>query len=85
MQAHLLAQDDDMWFVITDGSMKIMKVNTAVISDGASRIVEKPRYEWKSEDKKKTNLDNVANDIIFKTLDKNMFSMIKMYPTAKEI
>ena len=30
MQAHLAAQDDDMWYVITDGPMKILKANTDV-------------------------------------------------------
>ncbi|XP_073279543.1 uncharacterized protein [Primulina huaijiensis] len=34
---------------------------------------------------KKTNLDNVAKDILYKTLDKNTFSKIKMCSTAKEI
>ncbi|KZV42577.1 hypothetical protein F511_35704 [Dorcoceras hygrometricum] len=76
MQAYLSAQDDDMWFVITDEPMKIKKANTVIsISDGAPRIVEKPRCECKIEDKKKANLDNVAKDIIFKTLDKNIFSI----------
>ena len=28
MQAHLAALDDDMWYVITDGPMKILKLNT---------------------------------------------------------
>ncbi|XP_073271471.1 uncharacterized protein [Primulina huaijiensis] len=48
-------------------------------------MLEKPRYEWTSEDKKKANLDNVAKDILYKTLDKNTFNKIKMCPTAKEI
>ncbi|KZV50837.1 hypothetical protein F511_20991 [Dorcoceras hygrometricum] len=30
MQVHLEAQDDDIWFVITNGPMKIPKVNTAL-------------------------------------------------------
>ncbi|XP_073017799.1 uncharacterized protein [Primulina eburnea] len=55
MQAHLVAQDDDMW------------------------------SEWTGEDKKKANLDNAAKDIIYKTLNKNTFSKIKMCSTAKEI
>ncbi|XP_073271495.1 uncharacterized protein [Primulina huaijiensis] len=48
-------------------------------------MVEKPRSEWTSEDKKKANLDNVAKDTLYKTLDKNTFSKIKMCSTAKEI
>ncbi|XP_073152861.1 uncharacterized protein [Henckelia pumila] len=86
MQAHITAQDDDMWYVITDGPMKILKVNTAIaISGGEPQMVEKPRAEWSTEDKKKANLDNIAKDILYKTLDKNMFSNIKTCSTAKEI
>ncbi|KZV55850.1 hypothetical protein F511_18314 [Dorcoceras hygrometricum] len=86
MKAHLVAQDDDMWFVITDGPIKIMNPNTAIaILDGVPQWTEKPRMEWKSEDKKKSNMDNVANDILYKTLDNNMFSKIQTCTTAKEI
>ncbi|KZV46156.1 hypothetical protein F511_23892 [Dorcoceras hygrometricum] len=43
MQTHLAAQDDDMWLVITDGPIKIMKMNTAVaITAGAPQWIEKP-------------------------------------------
>ncbi|XP_075479472.1 uncharacterized protein LOC142520362 [Primulina tabacum] len=86
MQAHLAAHDDDMWFVITDGPMKIMKVNTAVgTTEGAPQMIEKHRSELTTEDKKKANLDNVAKDILYKTLDKNMFAKIKTCTTANEI
>ncbi|KZV44307.1 expansin 1 family protein [Dorcoceras hygrometricum] len=47
MQAHLAAQDDDRWFVITDGPIKIMKTNTVVtISSGAPQWVDNPRHEF---------------------------------------
>ncbi|XP_075473286.1 uncharacterized protein LOC142504286 [Primulina tabacum] len=86
MQAHLAAQDDDMWYVITDGPMRILKVNTAAtITEGAPQMVEKHISEWTAEDEKKANLDNVAKDILYKTLDKNMFAKIKTCTTAKEI
>ncbi|XP_073300250.1 uncharacterized protein [Primulina huaijiensis] len=86
MQAHLAAQDDDMWFVITDGPSKILKPNTAIaVTEGAPQMVEKHRSEWTGEDKKKANLDNVAKEILYKTLDKNTFSKIKMCSTAKKI
>ncbi|KZV33543.1 hypothetical protein F511_34216 [Dorcoceras hygrometricum] len=51
---------------------------------GIMRIL---RHEYTSEDKKKANLDNVARDILYKTLDKdkNMFSKIKTCATAKDI
>ncbi|XP_073049559.1 uncharacterized protein [Primulina eburnea] len=45
----------------------------------------KPRSEWTSEDKKKSSLDNVAWDILYKIIDKNTFSKIKMSSTTKEI
>ncbi|XP_073311023.1 uncharacterized protein [Primulina huaijiensis] len=59
--------------------MKIMKANTAIaLTDGAPHHIEKPHEEWTAEDKIKANLDNVAKDILYKTLDKNTFSKIKM-------
>ncbi|XP_073121208.1 uncharacterized protein [Henckelia pumila] len=86
MQAHLSVLDDDMWFVITDGPLEITKVNTAIaLSGGGPQYIEKPRIEWTAEDKKKANLDNVAKDILYKTLDKNTFSKIKTCKTEKEI
>ncbi|XP_075479462.1 uncharacterized protein LOC142520349 [Primulina tabacum] len=75
-----------MWYVITDGPMKILKVNTtATTTECAPKMVEKHRSEWTTEDQKKANLDNVAKDILYKTLDKKMFAKIKTCTTAKEI
>ncbi|XP_073051305.1 uncharacterized protein [Primulina eburnea] len=86
MQAHLAVQDDDIWFVIKDGPLKILKPNTAIdVTEGAPQMVEKHRIKWTGEDKKKSNVDNVAKDILYKTLDKNTFRKIKMCSTAKEI
>ncbi|XP_073314763.1 uncharacterized protein [Primulina huaijiensis] len=86
MQAHLVTQDDDMCYVITDEPIKIMKANTSVaLTDGAPHRIEKPHDEWTTEDKRKANLDNVANDILYKTLDKNTFNKIKMYKSVKKI
>ncbi|XP_073063985.1 uncharacterized protein [Primulina eburnea] len=86
MQAHLAAQDDDKWFIITDGPLKFLRPNTAIaVIDGEPQMVEKHRSEWTGKDKMKVNLDNVAKDILYKTLDKNTFSKIKMCSTAKEI
>ncbi|KZV26462.1 hypothetical protein F511_33714 [Dorcoceras hygrometricum] len=84
MRAHLAAQDD-VW-IITNRPTKIMNTNTAMaISSGAAQWVEKPRKEWTSEDKNKANLDNVAKEILYKTLGNNMFSKIQTCVTAKEI
>ncbi|XP_075494801.1 uncharacterized protein LOC142532371 [Primulina tabacum] len=86
MQANLAAQDDDMWYIITDGPMKILKANKAAITTkGAPQMVETYRSEWTAEDKNKTNLDIIAKDILYKTLDKSMFAKIKTCTTAKEI
>ncbi|XP_075515730.1 uncharacterized protein LOC142550540 [Primulina tabacum] len=86
MQTHLAAQDDDVWYVITDGPMKILKANTDVpITYGAPHHIEKPQDEWTAEDKRKDNLDDVAKYILYKTLDKDTFSKIKMRKNAKEI
>ncbi|XP_073045982.1 uncharacterized protein [Primulina eburnea] len=66
--------------------MKILKENTAVaITDRAPHRIEKPREEWTAEDKREANLDNVAKDIMYKTLDKITFCKIKMCRTAKKI
>ncbi|KZV45862.1 hypothetical protein F511_30180 [Dorcoceras hygrometricum] len=63
-----------------------MKINIAfATTDGAPEYVEKRRHEYTNEEKNKANLDNVARDILYKTLDKNMFSKIKTCTTAKEI
>ncbi|KZV27766.1 hypothetical protein F511_32991 [Dorcoceras hygrometricum] len=63
-----------------------MKIHIAfATSDGAPEYVEKRRHEYTNEEKNKANLDNVARDILYKTLDKNMFSKIKTCTTAKEI
>ncbi|XP_073300264.1 uncharacterized protein [Primulina huaijiensis] len=86
MKAHLAAQDDDLWYVITEAPMRILKANTAVaITEGAPHRIEKPRDEWTAEDKRKANLDSVAKNILYKMLDKFTFSKIKMCRTAKEI
>lgn len=46
-------------------------------------MVEKPMIEQTAEDKKKANLDNVAKGILYKTLDKNMFSKIEICSANK--
>ncbi|XP_047313880.1 uncharacterized protein LOC124917513 [Impatiens glandulifera] len=86
MQAHLEAQDDDIWYVIIDGPMRILKVSTTTsTTEDAYEMKEKCGYEWTDEDKRKVNLSNMAKYILYKTLDKNMFSKIKSCYTAKEI
>ncbi|XP_073317283.1 uncharacterized protein [Primulina huaijiensis] len=77
MQAHLAAQDDDMWFVITNGPLKILKPNTAIaVTEGAPQMVEKQKCEWTSEDKKKENLDNAKENKMYVAMQK--FENLKM-------
>ncbi|KZT75328.1 hypothetical protein F511_47647 [Dorcoceras hygrometricum] len=84
MQTHLAAQDDDMWSVITDGPMKIMKINIEfATTDGAPEYVEKRRHEYTNEEKNKANLDNVARDILHKTLDKICSAKSKPVPLPR--
>ncbi|KZV17637.1 hypothetical protein F511_15511 [Dorcoceras hygrometricum] len=84
MQAHMAALDDEMWAVITEGPLKIMKPNIAfAISNGDPQFLEKSRHEYTSEDKKKDNLDNVARDILYKTLDKAKTCSAKSKPAPQ--
>ncbi|XP_075494684.1 uncharacterized protein LOC142532252 [Primulina tabacum] len=86
MQADLAAKDDDMWYVITNRPMKIMKDNTAVaLTDGAPHRIEKPCDERTTEDKRKSILNNIAKHILYKTLEKNTFNKIKMSKSVKKI
>ena len=86
MHSHLAALDDDMWYVITDGPIKITKVFPSTnVTEGSSQTMEKPGAEWTAEDKKKNNLDNIAKDFMHKTLDDNMLCKIRACTTVKEI
>ena len=85
MKSHLGALDDDMWHVITNGPIKIMKAGTSTDAEGGSQLVEKPRSEWTTEDKRKNNLDNIAIDSMHKTLDDNMMSKVITCKNAKEV
>lgn len=86
MHAYLAANDNYMWYVITDELMKTMKANIGVaITDKAPQMIEKHRLEWNSDDMKKSNLDNVAKDIFYENLNKNTLSKIKMCVISKEI
>lgn len=41
MKAHLREHHDEIWYIITDGLIKIMKVNTIVVTEGVPQMVEK--------------------------------------------
>ncbi|KAL8456771.1 hypothetical protein ACS0TY_034860 [Phlomoides rotata] len=86
MQAHLSSMNDEIWPVIEDGPLVIMKSNTSNAQTAETvQIIPKPKNEWIEEDKRRNNLDNVAKNTIYHTLDKIVFSKIKQCKTAKEI
>lgn len=87
VQAYSLAMNDKIQFVIKEGPIKILKANTTAGGDPKTPyMIEKPRAEWVYEDRKRANLDNVARDIMYKTiLDKVMFNKIKSCKITKEI
>ncbi|KAL8556056.1 hypothetical protein ACS0TY_003745 [Phlomoides rotata] len=86
MQAHLSAMNDEMWSIIEDGPIEIQKPNISndqtTVTD---QIIPKPKKEWTEDDKRRANLDNVAKNTIYHTLDKIVFSKIKQCKTTKEI
>ncbi|XP_047312459.1 uncharacterized protein LOC124915741 [Impatiens glandulifera] len=67
--AHLACLHDDMWSVVTKGPIKI----------------DKEKSECTNEDKRKNNLDNLAMEILYRSLDDNMFNYIISCESAKEI
>ncbi|XP_047309852.1 uncharacterized protein LOC124913303 [Impatiens glandulifera] len=58
-----------MWSVVTEGPIKI----------------DKEKSEWKSEDKRKNNLDNLVMDILYRSLDDSMFNYIISSESINEI
>ncbi|KAL8556131.1 hypothetical protein ACS0TY_003797 [Phlomoides rotata] len=86
MQTHLLSMNDEMWSIIEDGPIEIQKPNTS--NDQTTKtfqVIPMPKKEWTDEDKRRANLDNIAKNTIYHTLDKIVFSKIKQCKTAKEI
>lgn len=85
MKTHVAAHDDGIWYVIIDGPIKLTKANTAAaITDGAPQTIEKQRSEWTTDDNKKTNMDNVAKDILHKILNKTHSTRSIYVPTQRK-
>lgn len=58
------ALDDEIWEVIYDDQIEILKVNTTyLLSSIAPPYVSKSRSEWTPDNRKRNNLDNIVNDI----------------------
>ncbi|XP_019184984.1 PREDICTED: uncharacterized protein LOC109179964 [Ipomoea nil] len=86
MQAHLLAIHDEMWDVIEDGPIVVMMVNTQAAAEGEDPevMIPKPKSQLTSDEKTRANLDNVARDILYKSLDDSLFPRVRKCKTAKE-
>ncbi|XP_031106188.1 uncharacterized protein LOC116010825 [Ipomoea triloba] len=83
---HLSALHDEMWDVISDGPIEIMKVNpSSILSPDGPQYVSKPKMEWTSDDRLRSNLDNIAKDILFKAVDDTIFPKIRKCKTAKDV
>ncbi|XP_031131738.1 uncharacterized protein LOC116033121 [Ipomoea triloba] len=75
-----------MWDVISDGPIEIMKVNpSSILSPDGPQYVSKPKMEWTSDDRLRSNLDNIAKDILFKAVDDTIFPKIRKCKTAKDV
>ena len=81
-----IANYDEMWDVIQYGPIIIQKENPEHAHDpNAPRFLPKDRAEWNAEDRRRSNLDNQAKDVLYRSLDQPMFCKIKLCKSAKEI
>ncbi|XP_019155264.1 PREDICTED: uncharacterized protein LOC109152145 [Ipomoea nil] len=87
MQIHISAIHDEMWDVIKEGPIIVMMVNTQAAAQGADLevMIPKPKSQLTSNEKARANLDNVARDILYKSLDDSLFPRVRKCTTAKEI
>ena len=85
MQAFLASVNDEMIDVITIGPIIPKKVNTAVGGPGGDQMIDKPKEQWDSSDRKRANLDAVCKNIFYQVLDNVMFNRVKGCESAKEI
>ena len=70
MQVHLAAMNDEMWDVIQYGPIVIQKENSEHITNpDAPKYLPKARSEWNAEDRRRSNLDNQAKNVLYRSLD----------------
>lgn len=63
MHALLSTTNAKMWKVVTIRSIQIMKVNIDVaLEPDAPTYIPKRRVKWRSEDKKRNNLNNITRE-----------------------
>ncbi|XP_019170450.1 PREDICTED: uncharacterized protein LOC109166021 [Ipomoea nil] len=86
-QAHLSAIHDEMWDMISEGPIIVMMVNTQAAAQGvdAEAMILKPKSQLTSDEKNRANLDNVTQDILYKSLDDSLFSRVRKCTTANQI
>ncbi|XP_031105321.1 uncharacterized protein LOC116010177 [Ipomoea triloba] len=87
MQAHLSGIHDEMWDVIIDGPIKILQVNpNRIPTDPTSpEMIPKDKSLLTTEERTRVNLDNIAMDILYKSLDESLFPRVRKCKSAKEI
>lgn len=51
----------------------------------AEQYIPKQKMEQTQKNRTRNNLNNIALDILFNSVDENIFSMIKVFPTTKEV
>ena len=76
MQAFLAAVNDEIIDVITTGPIVPKKVNIAM-GAGVEQMVDKPKDQWDSSDRKRANLDATCKNIFYQVPDNVKFSRIK--------
>ncbi|XP_019150173.1 PREDICTED: uncharacterized protein LOC109146979 [Ipomoea nil] len=87
MQALLCSIHDEMWDVITTGRITVMTVNTQAAAQGAGaeQMIPKPKDSYTSEERTRANLDNVARNILYNSLDDSLFPRVRKCKNAMEI
>ncbi|XP_019175635.1 PREDICTED: uncharacterized protein LOC109170956 [Ipomoea nil] len=87
MQAHLSAIHDEMWDVISTGPIVVMMVKTEAAAQGADpkALIPKPKSQLTSDEKTRANLNNVARDILYKSLYDSLFLRVQKCTTTKQI
>ncbi|XP_019154262.1 PREDICTED: uncharacterized protein LOC109150732 [Ipomoea nil] len=87
MQALLCSIHDEMWDVITTGPITVMMANTQAAAQGAGaeQIIPKPKDQYTSEDRTRANLDNIARNILYNSLDESLFPRVRKCKNAMKI
>ncbi|XP_019184051.1 PREDICTED: uncharacterized protein LOC109178958 [Ipomoea nil] len=87
MQALLCSIHDEMWDVITTGPITVIMTNTQAAAQGAGaeQMIPKPKDSYTSEERTRANMDNVARNILYNSLDDSLFPRVRKCKNAMEI